>query len=157
QAQNIVLGSTSTTDQLNYSVAFTTANGGNWLFVGPLSGSTLAGSNTLTVSVLPGILSPGTYTGTITITATGPGGAAVADSPITIPVVFQVTSGTMSVSPTALTFTQTANGAAPPTQKIDISSNGPTLTYTAVANVNTTSGGVNWLSVTPSTGTTPSS
>ena len=46
----------------------------------------------------PASLRPGTYTGSVTVTASGPAGA-VLDSPVTIPVVLQLTSGTISVTP----------------------------------------------------------
>ena len=102
--QNITLTSTST-DVLNYTVAFQ-SNNGNWLFVGPQSGSTVA-NNVLTLSVIPTGLAAGTYTGTVTITATGPGGAAVADSPVTLPVTLNVTgatNGSLTLSASDLTF-----------------------------------------------------
>jgi uncharacterized protein (TIGR03437 family) len=153
QAQNITIGTTSTTDALNYTVTFTTTSGGSgWLFVGPLSGTTLAGSNTLTVSVLPGILSPGTYNGTITITATTQSGGAVADSPITVPVTFTVTAGNLTVGPTTLTFTTTLGGTSPSNQQLTIGSTGPALAFSVTA---ATQSGGNWLTATPATGTTP--
>ena len=87
--QQILVNSTNPNSNLTYTVSESTNNGSNnWLSVTPLSGSTAAGSNVINVSVIPGLLSAGTYTGTITISSTG-----VADSPITIPVTLQVTSG----------------------------------------------------------------
>jgi len=93
---------------------------------------------------------PGTYSGSITITATGPGGAAVADSPYTIPVILQLNATTASVSPTSLTFTGQTGGAAPASQTLSINTNGVPLPFSAVAN----DGGINWLSVKNGTGTT---
>jgi len=154
-AQTITLSSTDPTVALNYSMTFATTSGGSsWLFVAPVTGSTASGSNVLTVSVLPGLLSAGTYAGTITITATG--SATVANSPIIIPVTFQVTSTTLSASPTSLSFTQTAGGSSPASQSLQITTNGSPVNYTAVASiVESTAGIPSWLSVTPGTGTTP--
>jgi uncharacterized protein (TIGR03437 family) len=156
-AQNITLLSSTPATALTYSVSFTAASGGsNWLFVAPQSGSTAPGVNTVTISVLPGLLSPGTYTGTISITASGPGGTAVANAtaanPMVIPVTFQVTAGTLELSPTALTFAQVSGGPAPANQTVQVSSNnGAPLNFTAVAATNTS---LNWLSVTPTSGIT---
>jgi uncharacterized protein (TIGR03437 family) len=151
-AQSITLASTST-DVLNYSVTFLGA-GGNWLFAGPQNGSTSAGSNVLTVSVITGGLAAGAYTGTVTVTATGPGGAAVADSPVVIPITLTVTSGSLTLSATDITFPdQTLGGPAPAAQTINIGSSGQALNYTAVANSNNA---VTWLSVSPASGNTSS-
>ena len=105
---------------------------------------------------LPPLNLPGPYLGTITITATGPASAAVADattaSPLIIPVTFQVTAGNMTVSPTSLSFTQTAAGTAPAAQTISVSSSAQALSYNVTAAVTTTSGSVNWLTATPASG-----
>jgi uncharacterized protein (TIGR03437 family) len=151
QASQIVnLNSTSAASQLSYTVAFTTASGGSWLSVNQLSGNTP--NSSLQITATPGAnLSAGTYTGSVTVTAAGPAGAAVANSPVTIPVTLVVTAGTLSVSPNTLSFSQLTGGTAPPVQTLQVLSNGQPLSYTAVA-ANT--GSVNWLSVTPASGTT---
>jgi uncharacterized protein (TIGR03437 family) len=153
-AQTITIASTDPTVVLNYTTTFTTTSGGSsWLFVAPVTGSTASGSNMLTVSVLPGLLSAGTYSGTITLTATG---ATVANSPVIIPVTFQVTSATLSASPTSLAFTATAGGSAPASQSLQISANGGAVNFTAVASITQSAALIpSWLSVTPGTGTTP--
>jgi uncharacterized protein (TIGR03437 family) len=156
-AQTITLSSTDPTAVLDYGMTFAATSGGNsWLFVGPDTGSTASGSNVLTVSVLPGLLSAGTYAGTITISATG--SATVANSPLTIPVTFQVTSATLAANPTSLSFTQTVGAAAPASQSLQISTNGSAVNCTAVASITQSSAATipSWLSVTPATGTTPS-
>ena len=147
-AQNITLTSTDST-VLSYTVAFQSSTG-NWLFAGPQSGTTAA-NNVLTLSVIPSGLTAGTYTGTVTVTATGPGGAAVANSPITIPVKLIVTAVSLTVGNSDLSFEQTLGGPLPAAQTVSIGSTGQALSYTAVANSN---GSVNWLSVTPASGTT---
>jgi uncharacterized protein (TIGR03437 family) len=152
-AQTIAVNSTSLTEPLNYSVIFSAANGGNnWLFVGPLSGTTQSGSNAITVAVLPGQLAAGTYTGSITITATTTSGGAVADSPITIPVMFTVTPGNLVLSKTSLSFTQTLGGSAPAAQTVKVTSSGQPLAYAATVS---TGGTGDWLSVTPAGASTP--
>ncbi|HWB84623.1 MAG TPA: hypothetical protein VG675_10820 [Bryobacteraceae bacterium] len=147
--QMVNLSSTSPTDQLNFNVSFTTTNGGNWLFVAPIAGAT---PGQLTISVIPTLLSAGTYTGTVTVTATGPGNTAVANSPLTIPVTLNISAGTLSVAPASLTFSQTAGAANPPDQTLAVSSSGPTLAFSAAA---ANPGTVSWLSVKPANGTTP--
>jgi uncharacterized protein (TIGR03437 family) len=98
----------------------------------------------------PANLAAGTYTGSVTVTATGPAGA-VLDSPVTIPVVLQLTSGTISVTPAAgLSFSQSSGGSAPPAQSVGVTSNVPGLTFIPSAY----DGGLGWLSVPPAAGTT---
>jgi uncharacterized protein (TIGR03437 family) len=150
QSLPITVSSTDASSNLTYTVSFSTNNGSNnWLSASPLSGSTASGSNVVNVSVVPGLLSAGIYTGTITITSTG-----VADSPITVPVTLQVTSGTLTLSSSSLNFTYTVGGSNPVAQTVQVTSNS-TLNFTAAANSGIA--GTNWLSVTPTSGTTPGS
>ncbi len=147
--QQLAVTSTSSTSNLTFTVTESTNNGGpNWLTVGPLSGNTSPGNNIVTVSVSPFLLSAGTYTGTVTIASIG-----VADSPLTIPVTLQVTAGSISLSTTSLSFTATAGGANPAAQSVNVTSTGAALNFTAASNSGTA--GSNWLSVTPTSGTTP--
>ena len=151
------LSLTSTgSDQLNYTLAFTPDQGGNWLSLNATAGAT-PGSISLTATP-SSLLAAGTYTGTLKITATGAGGPAAnatAAAPFTIPVTLQLTAGTLVVNPTSLTFTQTLGAAVPATQALQITSNGQALNYTVVAS---NQGSVAWLSVTgTTTGQTPGS
>ncbi len=150
--QTILLSSTSSTDQVSYSVTSSTANNASWLFVSPPSGSAGAVGSAISVLANPGILSAGTYTGTITITATGPGGAAVADSPLTIPVIFQVNAGTIAANATTLNFTQVAGGSAPASQSITVSGTPNPINYTVSASAGN---GGTWLTATSANTTTP--
>ena len=149
--QNINLSSTNS-DVLNYTVAFQ-SNNGNWLFVGPQGGSTSV-NNVLTISVITNGLNAGTYTGTVTLTATGPGGAVVANSPVVIPITLNVTAGSLTLSASDLSFQQTLGGPAPASQIVTIGSSGQTLNYTALANSNTSA---TWLTVSPASGNTSTS
>jgi uncharacterized protein (TIGR03437 family) len=151
-AQPIGISSTGT-DVLTYIVKFDSNNAVNWLAVTPQGGTT-SSNNVLNVIVIPGNLTAGTYTGTITITATGPGGAAVANSPVEIPVTLYVTAGSLTLSNSNLTFAQTLGGPAPVAQTVTVGSSGQPLNYTAVANSNNA---VSWLSVSPASGNTANS
>jgi len=148
--QNLVVNSTDPNTNIAYTVTESTSNGGNWLAVSS-TGSTAAGQNVVTVSVNPGLLSAQTYTGTVTITATG---AGALNSPVIIPVTLQVTSGTLSLSTNTLGFTFIPGGSAPVAQTVQVNGNGGALSFNATPA--TVSGG-NWLSVTPTSGTTPGS
>jgi uncharacterized protein (TIGR03437 family) len=72
---------------------------------------------------------------------------------LTIPVTLQVTSGALSLSTNSLSFLFVAGGAQPAVQTVQVTGSGGALNFTAVPNNGNT--GVNWLSVTPTSGTTP--
>ena len=103
QLQPVTLASTST-DVLNLSWGQPSVP---WLAP---SGELASTPDTLGLTAVPPTsLAPGTYPGSITVTATNPNGAAVLDSPATtgtiIPVVLRVTSGTLNApSPASLSF-----------------------------------------------------
>jgi uncharacterized protein (TIGR03437 family) len=149
-APPIILSSTGS-DVLTYTVAFQSP--GSWLSVNTLGGTTTA-NNSLILSVNTVGLAAGPYAGTVTVTATGPGGAAVANSPVIIPVTLNVTAGSLTLSSSDLSFPdQTLGGPAPASQTVTIGSTGQPLPYTAIANSNNS---VAWLSVSPASGTTTS-
>ncbi len=70
------------------------ANSSSWLVLSPTTTGT--GSATVNVSVNSGNLVPGVYSGTITVTASGSGGAVVQSSPQTLSVTLTVTGYTLS-------------------------------------------------------------
>ena len=70
------------------------AGSSGWLTIGPPTSGT--GSATVSVSVNPQGLAPGNYSGKITVSASGNGGAVVQNSPQTINVSFVVTGYTLS-------------------------------------------------------------
>ena len=123
----------------NFTASVATS-GGNWLSATPTSGSQNA---TLTVSVNPAGLAIGTYNGTITVTpATG--------SPQTVSVTLTVANQAfLSATPSSLTFVYSSGSPNPPAQTIAVTSTGAAAQFTAAA---TSSG---WLSVTPTSATTP--
>ena len=153
--QTIVVGSTST-DVLNYTVAFQST--GNWLLLNTLSGSTAAANNSLTLSANTTGLAAGTYSGTVSIVATGPGGAVVANAtaaaPLVIPATLNVTAASLTISNATLSFQQTLGGPAPAAQTVTIGSSALALNYTAVTNINSS---VNWLTISQTTGNTSTS
>ncbi len=123
------------------NAAFTASvSGAPWLRVSPATGTTPA---TLTVSSSVSGLAAGTFTGTITVTGNG--------LTTTVPVSFTVNpSSTFTVTPASLTFSATVGGTSPAAQTLSVSAT-PNTTFTASA-----SGG-SWLTVSPTTGTTPAS
>jgi uncharacterized protein (TIGR03437 family) len=65
----------------------------------------------------------------------------------------KITSGaSLAASPTTLSFSYSVGGVAPASQSVSVTSLGSALSFTAAA---TTTSGSNWLSVSPSNGTTP--
>ncbi len=78
----------------------TTDSGSNaWLAVSSSSGSDTGAGGSFGVNIATGTLTPGTYKGTITVTASGSGQANVLNSPLSIPVTLTVSSQpTLSVS-----------------------------------------------------------
>lgn len=135
----------STSDPINFTVTSTTDSGANWLFVSPLNGTT---PTNLTVLVFPASLPVGVYTGTVTVL---PGNGAPTQ---TVRVRLTVNAGTLALSSSSLSFQQIAGGAAPAAQKVTVSNSAAGATPISFsATVATPTG--NWLSVTPTSGTTP--
>jgi uncharacterized protein (TIGR03437 family) len=135
--QNVTV--TGTPGALAYTVAATTASGGNWLTATPASGNT---NSSVTVSANSGTLAPGTYTGTVTVTSTGASG-----SPIAIPVTLTVVPAvTFTVAPTTLSFNYIVGATTPAPQTVQLTASAAGTPFTATA---TTQSGGNWLQVTP--------
>jgi uncharacterized protein (TIGR03437 family) len=142
--QNVMLTSTNT-DVLSLSVGQPqTASGGSWLFV---SSAPAATPGPLSLFAVPNGLGPGAYNGSVTVTATGPGGV-VLDSPYTIPVILNLTTGSISADQSTLGFTQAAGGATPASQTVNLTSSlSPTDFF-----VTAYDGGLGWLSATVTQG-----
>ncbi len=134
---------------LAYTVtASTNNNSGNWITVSPASGNT---PSDITVAVNAGTLPAGDYTGKVTITSTGATGSPI-DVPVTLKV---VTAQTLTVAPATLNLTYVLGSpTTPQPQTVQVTSSGTGVTFSAAA---TTTGGGNWLSVTPASGTAPAS
>ncbi len=122
---------------------FTAAANQSWLAVAPNTGTA---PQTVQLTPQVGTLSPGTYNGNVTVTASGAQG-----SPAVVPVTFNVTSPqpTLSALPSTLTFSATVGGSNPAPQTLNVNNTGTgTLNFTAVANQS-------WLAIAPNTGTAP--
>ena len=106
------------------------------------------GSGPLDFYLSPAGLAPGQYTGTMTISSTG-----TSNGPQTVTVNLTVLSAApVMATPTSLNFKYYPGGPAPTSQALSITA-GNATTFTVSASVG--SGSINWLSVTPTSGTTP--
>lgn len=145
--QTVQISSSST--PLNFTATATPGTGGNWLTVTPATGTTPQG---LTLSANAQGLAAGQYNATVTLNSFGAG-----NSPQTIPVTLNVSATTMlNANTSGLTFNyQTTTNQQPQAQVVNVTSTGGPLTYT-VAATSANCGG-NWVTVSPTTGTTPGS
>lgn len=127
------------------SATVTSPAGGTWLSVSPASGTA---PGYIVVSVNPANLAAGNYSGTVTVTLAG-------GTQATLPVSFNVSgSPVLTLSQPSSTFAYQTGGSAPVSQSqtLSVGSSGTALTFLVTAQ---TSSGLNWLSVSTSTGTTP--
>ena len=135
---------------LNFTAAASTISGGNWLSVSSSSGSSSSSAaGSVTVSVNPSALQPGTYYGTVTFSAPG-----AADSPqvasVVLNVVTPANSPGGSVQPAGLIFIGSVGGSNPTPQTLSITNPSPqALTFLASPFSN---GNISWLNATPSSG-----
>ncbi len=101
----------------------------------------------LQVSINPGLLSAGTYTGDVLVKGTGSPNTSL-DIPVTLTV---AAAPTLTSAPSSLTFDYQIGGAVPAPQSFTVTASGNlTVKFTA-----TPPG--NWLQVSPQSGTTPGS
>ena len=136
--QNLAVDSTG--DPIAFAVSTSINNGANWLGIFTSAGTTPAN---VIVSVNATGLTPGTYTGSVTITPIGGGPAQ------SVPVKLVVSAGTLAVSSSALTFTQFAGLAAPAAQTVTVTNPaGGALPFSVVSDSS-------WLTVTPAGGSAP--
>jgi uncharacterized protein (TIGR03437 family) len=148
-AAQLVTVNTTGGQALGFSANVTTASGGNWLLINngtaTVSGVAPMGFN---VSVSGAGLAPGTYNGSVVVTAIN-----ASNPSLTIPVTLTVTAAqTLAANQTSLSFSGAVGGNAPATQPIAVTSTtGSPVAFTATAQPL----GGNWLTVSPGTGTTP--
>ena len=140
--------SASNSSSIPFTIAVATTSGGNWLLPTPASGNTSSGG--ISVSILANSLAPGTYNGTLTITSPQASGSAVVN--------VQLIVNSIGLSPTSITLNyQLGSSQSTVTQNLAVSSillPPLNLGFTAAASVSTPTGGT-WLSVAPTSGTTP--
>jgi uncharacterized protein (TIGR03437 family) len=141
--------SNSGSGNLAFAVSTNTASGGNWLAMTPSNGTVAASDPTaLTVTITPGTLAAGVYSGSITLSSPDN-----VDTPIVIPVTMLIGNPvpTILVSQTGLTYQSAQGGGNPLPQDIAILNSGQgVMNWTATAQA--LSGG-NWLSISPASGT----
>ncbi len=155
-AFSFVQGNTSSSQQITLNNGTTqavpfsaTASAESWLSVSPASGSVPALQLAFeSVSVNPAGLAPGTYVGTVTISAAGQ------QFPVSLTVTVNGAPEALVLSQTSLRFQVAAGAGAPPSQSIEVLNQGTgTLNWSASASTLVGS----WLSVTPSSGTSGNS
>ncbi|HTM50992.1 MAG TPA: hypothetical protein VL285_19985 [Bryobacteraceae bacterium] len=138
--------------QIAYAATARTVSGGDWLTVGSERGEVAASAPAaLQVRANPAGLAAGTYLGSINVTGSG-GSAAVTSVTMT------VSAGRQRVllSQSGLTFTAVAGGGTPPPQTFGVLNVGTGVINWTVS-VRTAAAAGNWLSVTPSAGSTNAS
>lgn len=113
--------------------AIASAGNGNWLSTSPSSGSDNGSGVTVSVSANPQGLAPGTYTGTITVSATGSGGAPVQGSPQSINVTFTVSGFTISGTAIACANAQCSTSQPFPGAALTLVNTSTNQTFNAVA------------------------
>ncbi len=127
------------------TLSFTAATSAPWLAISPSSGQA---PTTAQVSVSIAGLAAGVYTGHATISTSGP---PASTNTLTVTLTLTSPSPALSVTPALLSFSATAGAANPASSRLAIAStNGGTLPFTATSNQS-------WLTVSPSSGTTPAS
>jgi uncharacterized protein (TIGR03437 family) len=125
------------------TLAWSATASASWISLSAASGTA---PSTLSVSVSPAGMSPGTYNGTVQITSTGS-----ANSPVSVAVTLTITAppASLVVAPQAIAFQYTAGSAGPPAQDISITNGGGgALSWTA-------SSGAFWAVLSATSGNTP--
>lgn len=118
-----------------------------WISFAPPQGQT---PNAVNISVDITGLPDGVYVGSVTIAS-----AEADNSPVVVPVTLTITAAPSNISfePTTINFNAVAGGPAPDDQTVDVTSDNDPLTFTVTDTI--INGLVDWISVTPTSGTTP--
>ncbi len=124
-AQRLTISNTGNS-AFSWRASASTSSGGAWLSLTSTSGSLYPQESArpqVQVAMLPG-LTPNTYTGAITITAVDSAGHATLDSPQIIPITLKVLQPcTISMTPSALTFSGVTGQPNPAAQPVTIAAN----------------------------------
>jgi len=126
---------------LNYSINGSTQSSGNWLVLGATSGT--SGDAGFNVAANPAGLSPGTYTGTVSVQSTTTGDGVQIN--VTLVITPNVSLSITPAQPPPFLFQ--IGGTAPAQQQLTVSATGGTLTYSVAVNP-----AASWLVVSPLTG-----
>lgn len=133
---------------LSFTASSSTSIPGNWLSVSPASGQALpATPAALTVTANPAGLSPGTYAGTVTVSA----GAETQNIPVTMTI--SALNQAILLSQTGLSFVGVSQGGVLPPQTFGVLNIGTGVVNWTVFTSTLPSGGT-WLQVTPAGGST---
>ena len=136
----------------NAAVSYAVAGSANWITLSTTAGQASPGQpGAVTIGVDPTALAgPGTYVGSVIVTPAG-------GTPVLAPVVFNFTAGAQLISSAAsLAFNvETASSSNVVQKTVTITSSGPPIRFGAVGSTLTTSGGIQWLTVSPLVSTTP--
>lgn len=127
-----------------FTASATTNSGGNWLTISSSGSVASFGSAAITVTADPSHLTPGTYSGAVTVSASG--------QALAVAVLAVVTGGqpNIQLSQTGLRFQAVTGGSVTPPQTITALNPGAgTLQFSATAS---TTGGGDWLSVSTASG-----
>jgi large repetitive protein len=143
---SVPLSSTTLSQKITFStspsaaVSFAASTSATWLTVSPMNANT---SSPITITANPAGLTQST-TGTVTLTYGPP------YSTTQISVTLNVSAPTVSLTaPASLTFSYTPGSTPPASQLLPVAASSPTTVNVAVTS------GSSWLSVTPSSGSTP--
>ncbi len=125
------------------TLTYSLGDSAGWLTLSPASGTSTGEADTIQVTMDPGSLAPGSYSATITSTATGATG-----SPATINVAFTVNAPppALALSPGTLSGSAVQGGAAASSSFTVRNTGGGTLSYAVSDNAA-------WLSLSPASGT----
>ena len=145
---------------LNWTAEWHSLQAVQWLSVSPASGTASVGSPaSLQLSVAPGSLPAGVYTGTVRISASGTGfqpvggtGFQPVSSDMAITLLVAQPAQTILLSQTGLLFTGVEGGTTIPAQSFGVLNTGQGL-MNWMAETSTLTGG-SWLGVTPASGST---
>lgn len=149
QAQQQLLSvNSSTATNVTYTVTSGTTTGGNWLGVTNISGST---PGQIIVTANPTGLSPGDYSGTITLTSSG-----TSNPTLTVNVTLRVSlQNQLTASPGGVAFTFAQGGANPNAQVLTVSTTNGSIV--PIQTSTSTSNGGTWLQASANNLQTPAS
>jgi uncharacterized protein (TIGR03437 family) len=150
RSQTITVSNTGS-GALQFSATTTTTSGGNWLSESPGKAQAVPGSPVpLTVTANPAGLSPGAYSGQMTI-ASGAQSQTVA-----VTMTISTLNQAILLSQSGLSFLAVQAGGVIPSQSFGVTNIG-TGVVTWTASTSTLAGGPDWLQVTPSAGSSDAS
>lgn len=138
-----VLTLTTFPGSATFTAVVASSTGGNWLQISPTSGNA---AGPIQVGVVSNTLSPGTYTAQISFAFQG---AATTSALVNVSLIVTAAQ-TLSASPASLGLSYQIGATAPAAIPLTISSSGNPVAITVSA---ASTGG--WLSVSPTSGTTP--